>query len=360
MIQNLESQISLEELDQILPTFKLKKISYENYKAFEKHSFTPNDRFNCFIGSNGTGKSTTLETLQLMFTKFDGKNKDQIENYLKRGIRREADNFLIEAIFESDLGEYAIRIDKSGFLTDHPKALKSYLHKICYLSNFDNELNKFNLKKEKWDDFKFLFESITGYSISQEETVFDMGDIEDYILGFWVQKDQEKIYYTECSAGERKVLKSISTLLNMDFVPRIILIDNIEMHVEPNRHVALMEGLKRCFPHSQFFTTTHSKELTRYLKRDQGLFDLRLIHASKLIQEEPFRLTLLDEIFELQSKVLSLSNIDENDRVVLLKKVELMKEAITTEKKKLGTIASMSKSLVNEINDLFLDDIVIK
>jgi len=41
----------------------LKSLSLLNYKNFESHSFTFNDKINCFVGNNGVGKTNALDAI---------------------------------------------------------------------------------------------------------------------------------------------------------------------------------------------------------------------------------------------------------------------------------------------------------
>lgn len=353
-----ESEGIWEEISE-LPKIKLNKIEYVNYKAFKYHKVEPDSKFNCFIGSNGTGKSTTLETLQLIFTRFNGKTEDQIKNYLKKSIRRGCDNFLIKAEFQIEDYKYEIEIDKTGFIKDHPEEIKPFLYRLCYLSGFDKELNQLNLLNERWNDFKLLFESITGYKIEKEETLFDIGEADKYILGFWVEKQNETIYYTECSAGEKKVIKSISTLLNMEFTPRIILIDNVEMHVEPNRHISLINSLQKTFPESQFFVTTHSNRISRYLYGTPKLIDLREVHTKLPLK----KIFLQDEISDLESKLACIKDLHKNDFLRISEDLKKMKVLLQAEEKTDDMMTPMLEKIKyqsNEINELFLDYIALK
>ena len=77
--------------------------------------------------------------------------------------------------------------------------------------------------------------------------------MEQYVLAFSVKKPDETISHTNCSAGERKIIKCFSTLLNKEYKPQIILVDNVEMHVDTGRHLELVRAMKRCFPDSQIF-----------------------------------------------------------------------------------------------------------
>jgi hypothetical protein len=190
------------------------------------------------------------------------------------------------------------------------------LYRLCFYARFDQELKTFQLERSKWPIFKELFEAVTGFEISQIEGVFDQSEdpvqaeiLRKYILGFNVHKPDEIIKHTECSAGERKIIKSFSTLLNKEYNPQIILIDNVAMHVESGRHLQLVKSMKDCFPKSQIFTTTHSHRLSRNFGEKSQLYDLRLIKAPCIIKEQPWRLYLSDEIEECISKLKAISSI---------------------------------------------------
>ena len=93
-----------------------------------------------------------------------------------------------------------------------------------------------------------------------------------YCTDFVITKKDHKIHYRRMSAGERKICKSFSQLLNlmhdlnhpetgepkMEGWPRLLLVDNIVMHVYYDRHVEMIECLKDAFPRQQIFSTTHS------------------------------------------------------------------------------------------------------
>jgi len=127
--------------------------------------------------------------------------------------------------------------------------------------------------------------------------------LEKYVIGFNVYKPNETIAHTECSAGEKKTIKCFSTLLNKEYLPQVILIDNVAMHVELNRHLALVDSMRKCFPHSQIFTATHSYRISRNFGDKSQLYDMRLVRSSDLIKSQPWRLNLADEIQDALSKL---------------------------------------------------------
>lgn len=308
-----------------LPKISIKSLTIENYKAFDKHTFyfnNPKSNFVCFIGNNGSGKSTLLEIIQLLFTKFEGYNKQRILELLTKSIRTkdgvkktifDNDNFLIRAVFKTNLKglkEYEVVLDKNGFIADHPLEIKEYIYRLCYLTRFDQELNTFQLHESKWSKFKKLFETVTGFKIKRDYPIFKEESVfEKQVFSFEIHKPNEIISYKDCSAGERKIIKAFSTLLNLEYTPRIILIDNVEMHVETNRHLDMIQALKDCFPRSQIFATTHSYRIARNSQQKEELYDLRVLN-NKTIKKDPWRLYLIDEINDMLAKLNSITKYD--------------------------------------------------
>jgi len=308
----------------LIPTIKLKSITFKNFKIFDDYSFdfTVGDKqqsFVCFFGPNGCGKTTVLEIIQLIFSRFEGYGKDRLKYYLGKSVRHVDgkrggiygdDDFLITAQITSSLGDYEIQLNKNGFIKDHPAEIKSIVYRLCFFARFDQELHQFNLPRDKWDVFKDLFESVTGFEIEEKISIFDesvdpvQADIlNQYVLGFLVKKPYEIINHTECSAGERKIIKSFSTLLSKEYNPQIILIDNMAMHVESGRHIDLVKATKRCFPTSQIFSTTHSYQISRNFGDRSQLYDLRLVRVTDILKNEPWRLYLIDEVRDCLSKL---------------------------------------------------------
>ena len=85
-------------------------------------------------------------------------------------------------------------------------------------------------------------------------------------------------------------------MLNLEYTPPIILIDNFEMHVHRFRHMVLLEALRRCYPDSQIFATTHSHSVSKALGEDTGIYDMRLLRANTVVKKEPWRLKIIDEL----------------------------------------------------------------
>jgi len=313
------------------PYVKVKRLYIRDYKIFHDFliDFTYKDEtsnFACFIGPNGCGKSTTLEIIYSLFTNYEqydevrlksilGKAVRHVEGGDKSGVYGDAD-FCIRATLGTSLGDYEVILTKEGFKKGHPEKIRNLVMRLCYFTRFDQELRKFQLDRGKWVIFKELFEAVTGFEIEEEETEFSVGNSrikKEYVFGFYVHKPNETIHYKECSDGERKIMKTFSSLLNLEYVPSIILIDNVEMHVESGRHLPLIRAMKRCFEDSQIITTTHSYHISRNFSDKNQVHDLRLLNCSDIYRKEPWRLQVHDEI---KDALIKLQTFDDTEDIV--------------------------------------------
>lgn len=329
----------MDEMNKDLPNFKLneeeipavkvRSVRIQNLKGYKDYFFDFSDgdleckSFACFHGPNGTGKTTILDVIQLIFSNFDNYDDDRRRAYLGKSVRNEDglssgiysdEDFLVTAIIQkpSCTGHpevYEIKINKNGFISDHPDYIKRVLYRLFFYARLDKELHQFQLNRDKWPIFKELTEAVTGFEIEEKKNVFDLSEdpvqadlLQKYVLGFWIKKPHEKISHTECSDGERKIIKSFSTLLNMEYTPKIICIDNITMHVELGRHIALINAIKKCFPDSQIFATTHSYRMSRNFGSKNQMYDLRLVTNP---DAEECMLQLTDELEDAVSKLRS-------------------------------------------------------
>lgn len=301
-----------------VPNIKIRSLHIKNFKAYEDYTFDFSSKgsgikpFICFIGENGAGKSTALNVIQMLFQRYEGYTEERMLAKFSKCIRSKEygdvninsdDDFLLESEIESSLGNYTVRMNKTGFIDDHPDEIKRILYRLCYYARFDKELDQFQLVRDKWDNFKNLFESVTNYEINEIDDIFssssDMVEssmMEKYVLGFTVKKSYETIHHRACSNGEKKVIKSFSTLLNLEISPRIILVDDIAMHVALGKHIALIEAMQKCYPDSQIFSTTHSYRITKNIKRSSQIYDLRMMHSDDLLKNETWRYRVIDEI----------------------------------------------------------------
>ena len=354
-----------------MPYVKIKSIYIKNYKIFHDFfiDFVHEDKisnFACFIGPNGCGKSTTLEVIQSIFSNYDQYDQTRLKSMLgkcvrhteggdKSGIYGESD-FCIRAVINSSYGDYEAVLTKEGFKVNHPDKIRGLAMRLCYYTRFDQELRKFQLDKSKWAIFKELYEAVTGFEIEEEETQFAVGNSrisKEFVFGFWVKKPNETIHHTECSDGERKIMKSFSSLLTLDYIPSIILIDNVEMHVESGRHLPLIKAMKRCFYDSQIITTTHSYHISRNFSQKNQVYDLRLLNCSEIYRREPWRLQVFDEIKDSLIKLETLPNTEElqSDGRGLIKQLNYSIEDVNEYRRDV-------KQFMFEVVSCFVEDLI--
>lgn len=355
-----------------MPDVKIKNISIKNYKIFHdyKINFEHDGKitnFACFIGSNGSGKSTTLEIVQSLFSNYDQYEDNRLRNLLLKGVRHvegEKDysgDFCIKADISCSEGDYSVQLTKDGFSQDHPQLIKELMLRLCYYTRFDQELKIFRLPKDRWEIFKELFEAVTGFTVEQEKKEGTISfsiceEVEKYdVSGFYVKKPNETIYYKECSDGERKIMKSFSSLLNLQYAPSIILIDNVEMHVESGRHLPLIQAMKKCFPNSQIITTTHSYHISRNFSNKKQVYDLRLLNAKEIYKKEPWRLQIQDEIKDSIIKVDSMGGYP-----VLKQNGKALLEKLDSEISNVYEFIVELKLFINTVNNHFLYDLILK
>lgn len=269
----------------------VKSIRIKNFKCYEDHTINlfPESGDGVFLlfgsfGPNGSGKTTVLDAVTLAFSSFASYTEDRLEVALRKYIRnykflspseQSKANFLVEADITSDLGDYTVAINKFGYVDGkcHPEKIQNEILTQCFRTRYDEELNTFQLRLDRWDVFKDLFESVTGFTVRKKEcpmspfTVKDaaskasMALLDEYVLELNIVKPNETITDRECSKGEKKILKNFTTLLNKNNIPSVILIDDVEMHVELDRHMHLIHCIERCFPGSQVIFTTHSPKI---------------------------------------------------------------------------------------------------
>lgn len=292
----------------------VKSIRIRNFKCYEDYSInmSSDSGDGVFLvyglfGPNGSGKTTVLDALSLVFSSFSSYTEQRIEIALRKYIRnfkflspseQTNANFLIEADIASDIGDYKVCIDKHGYLegNEHPEEIKKEILTKCFRTRYDEELNTFQLRLDRWEIFKDLFETVTGYKVDKKEcpmspfTIMDessvssLANLNEYVLALEIRKPNEIITDRECSKGEKKIIKNFTTLLNKDKIPSVILIDDVEMHVEINRHLSLINCIEKCFPESQVIFTTHSPLIIHGFDVDR-LNDLTV----KLFCEEKWR-----------------------------------------------------------------------
>lgn len=305
----------------------LKHLRVKNFCNFEEYDvdFTRSDNtpypFVCFYGPNGIGKSTLLEAISLLTSDQTGRPESYVRNSLRKYVRNPDYNpsyqrlvghkykdqviegktddglpdMLIEAIYSLDRNDYIVSMNQNGWVKNELCAAQGgpwinndltlrrrVVHSIK--TDSDLSLNSFQLHMSYKQDFEKIISTVMRYPVECIEPSELKGNAsDDFCTDVVLVKNGHRIHFKRMSAGERKICKSFSEVLNlmnsleypktgdpvMEGFPRILLLDNVVMHVYYDRHVTMIDCLKNVFQRQQIFATTHSGTLiSRQLSND--------------------------------------------------------------------------------------------
>ncbi len=170
---------------------KLQWLEIQNYRGIKQAKFENFGDINMIVGRNNTGKSTILESVYLNITAHD---RDLVGNvpirliFRRRGILRSREKSLerddifrylgyifyqgnaeIEAKFNSNLGEYSLKVLKEKIPDDTLELVKSYLERKRRLLEIEIGDLLFvvvdNLQRPVMIAFEVIFEGKSEYMI---------------------------------------------------------------------------------------------------------------------------------------------------------------------------------------------------
>lgn len=302
----------------------LKRLRLQNFCNFENHTFdfTKTDGspypFICFYGPNGIGKSTLLEAISLLTSDQTGRPISFVRNSLRKYVRNpdynpsyqklighkykeqliagDSDEQLpemqIEGTYEYKGKDYTVLMNQDGWLSNEFLSGSAERHeingpwfqnelqlrrRICHSIKTDSDLslNSFQIHCSYRKKFEEISSTVMRYPVQCIQTPELSNTKEDFCTDVVLVKDKHRIHFKRMSAGERKILKSFSEVLNlmhtlanpkpgdpaMQGWPKLLLMDNIVMHVYYDRHATMIDCLKRVFDEQQIFATTHSGTL---------------------------------------------------------------------------------------------------
>lgn len=259
---------------------RIKSIEFKDYCGYDHAKFDLNRDFTCFHGSNGCGKTTVLNAITTLCSSLDFNDQQRLENSFRPNIRDGCKSFFVKGLFEHDGQEYEVILTEKGFLKNDILTKEWWRAGLTYFAKFDSESSTFCLHKDKWDEFKYAYESIMGFKI--EPDFYD--DIDEstgkvkgcYATGFFLDKPKGKVSLRRASAGEKKVAKSLSQVVNLpkERLPKIMLVDNLEMHVYHKRHLIMFEVIKKMFSGMQVVSTSHSTVVIDKYEPKTDLIDI--------------------------------------------------------------------------------------
>ncbi len=310
----------------------LTKLHLQNFCNYDHHTFDFKKgdgdpyRFICFFGPNGIGKTTILEAISLLTMNQSGRDPENVKRSLRKYVRNKdydpsyehisghtynkdfaktyTDNLaemIIEGTYEMDGKTYVVRLTQNGFERndlgpegngigpwgdDHLLYRQRVAHIIT--SDSDLSLSKFQLRRALYKPFEEVTSAIMRFPTDCIAPAGLVPIDEEYITDFIIEKKDRqgspyKIHFKRMSLGEKKIAKSFSQLLNLLYDleypdpgeipmpgwPRLLLLDNIEMHIYYDRHVIMVDSMKKYFPNQQIFATTHSGVLIpRFLRKE--------------------------------------------------------------------------------------------
>lgn len=288
---------------------KLKRLRLVNFRG---HPNTQLDfgEFSCMIGQNGVGKTTVLNAIALLCSSLDFKQiefeagedgfamkvtpEQRLKAILASHIRNlgqpgGAKDFLAEGTFAHGGKDYVVSMTKDGFARNDLLKSDFWWPGIYYFAKFDSDQVNFQLPFEHWDRFAKTYSGITGHEVEPE--VFEESDMAEagldprVVVGFWLHKKMGKVHSKAASAGERKTAKALTQIANIpvEKAPHVVLVDNMEMHVHPSRHLRMFKEMREFLPGVQIIATTHSAEIINKYEPKSEIFDLdKIIEESML------------------------------------------------------------------------------
>lgn len=292
----------------------LSKLRLKNYCRYSDHTFNFVKKdgnpypFVCFYGPNGIGKSTILEAIGMLSMNTKGRSPKAVLRSMQKYVRDSdydpiyetnkgftyADDFsiskkedmadmLIEGTYVLDGKEYVVSLTQYGYERDDLSDLWGedhllYRQRIAHavMSDTDISMSKFQLVAPKIKSLEKIISQVTRCPVICSEpsgfAEFDREYSTDIVMIKSDRGQEFRIHFKRMSAGERKICKSFSSLLNimhdlenpspgepkLGGWPRMLLIDNIVMHVYWDRHISMIDCLKEQFAQQQIFATTHS------------------------------------------------------------------------------------------------------
>ena len=268
---------------------RIRSLKFENFRGYEKAEFQFGD-FSLLVGPNGIGKTTILDAVTLLCSSLDFKDdeaahpliksritpEERAKAFLRKNVRNvdsdsPSDGFLVSGVFERDGETIEVALNQDGWVKNDMTSKSWWWPGLTYFAQFDCNMTTFQLADELWDDFARAWEAITGFKAVDPERfqASGRGVKTDLVVGFCIVKPNGKIHCRKGSAGEKKIMKSLSQIVSLEKErqPDIVLIDNMEMHIAQSRHLTVVDEIRKLFAGKQIIATTHSNVLIR----DQNL-----------------------------------------------------------------------------------------
>lgn len=247
------------------------------------------------FGPNGTGKSTLLSAIRILANPRMFMNRDNDLVFRKLtwhpdydpttiGFKPSETALMMKAVFiDNDGVEKTVVMDGMGVVVNELPHYRSDQEGFSIFVDADHpiNMNKFQLPRESGGSFARLAEAVYGLPVSLGKPlkVAELDVSREFHIDFTILKGDVKVHFKRMSDGERKIATLLRHLCSESLhnTSRIVLIDNVEMHIYFKRHPLLAKALCAEFPEHQFITTSHSKafiDSCSSLYGDSSLIDL--------------------------------------------------------------------------------------
>lgn len=297
---------------------RIKTLLLHDYCGYQNAEFKFGD-FTCLYGPNGIGKTTILNAVSLLTSSLDFKGDsadllpgsfkgftpptagERLQAFLKRNIRNVGDPsgcsaFRLEGVFEHEGTELEVFLTEKGFEKNDLIAQPFWWAGLCYFAKFDSDMVNFQLRFDLWPKFKKAYEGITGIQIEPDvyietdlNNLKNKGECTEYVIGFDMLKPLGRVHSRRGSAGERKIAKALSQVVNLEEVrrPSIVLVDNVEIHVAYTRHLRMIDEMKELFGGMQIVSTTHSPILIEQYQPQEDMVNIEKLLIDQYKENVP-------------------------------------------------------------------------
>jgi predicted ATPase len=278
--------------------FKLKFLSLKNFCGYRELCLDfqdGNSPMHVVFGPNGTGKSTLLSAIRILANPQMFLNRDNDLIFRKMTWHPDYDPTTIgfnpsEAVLDMvatfsdpEGNERKVVMDCHGVVVNELPHYRSDQEGFSIFTDADHpiNMNKFQLPVESGDKFLRMAKAVYGLPVSLGNAVrvAELETTREFHVDFIVHKGDVKVHFRRMSDGERKIatlLRHICTEI-VHNPSKIVLIDNVEMHIFFKRHPLLAKSLCLEFPDRQFVVTSHSKafiDACEKLYGNKSLIDL--------------------------------------------------------------------------------------
>ena len=138
-----------------------------------------------------------------------------------------------------------------------------YYHHLSLKKN-NEEADLYKLLEER---FQKVFNVKFLGTLWKKPNATDYLDITDFY--FVLEKDGDKYDIAEVSSGEEMLFIIVFESVRLHIYNSIVLIDEIELHLNPAEQERLFKNLPYIFPDCQFIITTHSPYMLKFFEKDE-------------------------------------------------------------------------------------------